>query len=162
MDDEDIKPLRVVDGTVKWFDPARGFGFVVADSGGPDILLHANVLRNFGQGSVVDGALVSLSVQETPRGLQAIEVLSIAPPPCGSDTPLSDLEYSDPEQLASAPLVPARMKWFDKNGGYGFIASEAISTTLGRDAYVDKGQRAGFSLGSLVSFQVYLLQGNAQ
>ena len=120
MEDKDIKPPRVVDGMVKWFDPARGFGFVVADSGGPDILLHANVLRNFGQGSVVDGALVSLSVQETPRGLQAIEVLSIAPPPCDSDIPLSDLEYSDPEQLAYAPLVPARMKWFDKSKGFGF------------------------------------------
>jgi CspA family cold shock protein len=39
-------------GHVKWFDPAKGFGFVVADRGGPDILLHANVLRTFGQSTV--------------------------------------------------------------------------------------------------------------
>jgi CspA family cold shock protein len=44
----------VVIGRVKWFDAVKGFGFVVADTGGPDILLHANVLRNFGQGSVAD------------------------------------------------------------------------------------------------------------
>ena len=43
-----------VSGTVKWFDPSKGFGFVVANEGGPDILLHANVLRNFGQSSVAD------------------------------------------------------------------------------------------------------------
>ncbi|WP_366915539.1 cold shock domain-containing protein, partial [uncultured Lentibacter sp.] len=36
----------LVRGSVKWFDPVKGFGFVVADTGGPDILLHANVLRN--------------------------------------------------------------------------------------------------------------------
>ena len=45
-----------VSGHVKWFDPGKGFGFVVSDEGGPDILLHANVLRNFGQSSVSDGA----------------------------------------------------------------------------------------------------------
>jgi len=39
---------RFVAGTVKWFDPAKGYGFVVGDGGGSDILLHANVLRNFG------------------------------------------------------------------------------------------------------------------
>ena len=46
-DADDI--LEPVEGLVKWFDPTKGFGFVVPDSGGPDILLHANVLRNFGQ-----------------------------------------------------------------------------------------------------------------
>ena len=37
---------RRVQGHVKWFDPAKGFGFIVAQDGGPDILLHANALRN--------------------------------------------------------------------------------------------------------------------
>ena len=46
---------RFVVGQVKWFDAVKGFGFVVSDAGGPDILLHANVLRNFGQNSVADG-----------------------------------------------------------------------------------------------------------
>ena len=38
-----------IDGQVKWFDPNKGFGFVVPGNGGGDVLLHANVLRNFGQ-----------------------------------------------------------------------------------------------------------------
>ena len=37
---------RLVDGTVKWFDPAKGFGFIVADETNGDILLHANVARD--------------------------------------------------------------------------------------------------------------------
>ena len=65
-------------GVVKWFDQAKGFGFVVADTGGVDILLHANVLRNFGQSSVADGAHVEISVQDTARGMQAVAVLMVA------------------------------------------------------------------------------------
>ncbi len=40
----------------KWFDPGKGFGFIVSEDSEADILLHANVLRNFGQGSVADNA----------------------------------------------------------------------------------------------------------
>ena len=54
-----------------------GAGFVVANEGGPDILLHANVLRNFGQSSVADAAGIDVIVQETARGIQAVEVLHI-------------------------------------------------------------------------------------
>ena len=49
-----VEDVLLVRGSVKWFDPVKGFGFVVADTGGPDILLHANVLRNFGQNSIAD------------------------------------------------------------------------------------------------------------
>lgn len=108
--------LTKVNGKVKWFDPAKGFGFVVADVGGPDILLHANVLRNFGQSSVADGAGIEVMVQQTQRGVQAVEVLSIAPPEGGEETEDKPLQLDDP----SLPLEPARVKWFDKNKGFGF------------------------------------------
>ena len=75
-----MEDVLLVSGSVKWFDPVKGFGFVVADTGGPDILLHANVLRNFGQNSIADGARIELSAQITERGVQAIEVLEIEPP----------------------------------------------------------------------------------
>ena len=68
---------RVLRGQVKWFDPAKGFGFIVADVGGADILLHGNVLRNYGQNSVAEGTVIEVSVQETARGLQAVEVIGI-------------------------------------------------------------------------------------
>jgi len=109
---------QIIEGHVKWFDPAKGFGFVVANEGGSDILLHANVLRNFGQSSVADGAVVEVAVHETPRGRQAVEVLRIEPPalePEESMT-LSD-EFSEEN---AGPLEPARVKWFDKAKGFGF------------------------------------------
>ncbi|WP_417249043.1 cold-shock protein [Celeribacter sp.] len=111
--------FRTVSGFVKWFDPVRGFGFVVEDEGGPDILLHANVLRNFGQSSVADNARVRLTVQKTDRGTQASEVLEIAPPETSDGPPLEDLGAIE-GGTEDLPLVPARVKWFDKAKGFGF------------------------------------------
>lgn len=117
MTDEEAAP-EVVWGRVKWFDPVKGFGFVVAEGIATDILLHANVLRNFGQGSVADGSGISVRVQQTSRGVQAIDVLLIEPPagPARSDEGPVVL----PEDLAAVPLEPARVKWFDKGKGFGF------------------------------------------
>lgn len=113
-------PQKHVHGHVKWFDPAKGFGFVVSDEGGPDILLHANVLRNFGQSSVADDAGIEVTVQQTDRGMQAVEVLRIDPPAGSGVGGLADLEGVDSEALAKTPLEPARVKWFDKGKGFGF------------------------------------------
>jgi CspA family cold shock protein len=118
--DEQVKRAAIVAGRVKWFDPVKGFGFVVADSGGPDILLHANVLRNFGQSSVADDARIEVEVQETQRGVQAVEVLKIQPPETSEGAPLADFEDLDPRVVQAAELEPARVKWFDKAKGFGF------------------------------------------
>lgn len=121
MTEAETEGVRVT-GTVKWFDPSKGFGFVVSDHGGPDILLHANVLRNFGQSSVADAAGIEVMVQETARGIQAVEVLHIAPPAPEEDemfeAPMGG-EITEAVDL-SLPLEPARVKWFDKAKGFGF------------------------------------------
>ncbi|WP_102110331.1 cold-shock protein [Oceaniglobus roseus] len=108
-----------VEGHVKWFDPGKGFGFVVGEGVSGDILLHANVLRNFGQSSVADGAHVVIHVQHTPRGAQAIEVLSISAPDTGEPRDEARGELFDPA-LEGGPREPARIKWFDKGKGFGF------------------------------------------
>ena len=123
MNIDDPEEGRAVHGHVKWFDPAKGFGFVIADDGGPDILLHANVLRNFGQSSVADGSGIEVTVQHTDRGVQAVTVLSIQPPEAPVGPGLSDLANIDPETLANRPLEPARIKWFDKSKGFGLPMS---------------------------------------
>ncbi len=107
-------------GTVKWFDPVKGFGFVVADTGGPDILLHVNVLRNFGQSSIADSARLNVRVQKTDRGVQAVEVLQIVPPEQDGISTLTDIAELDPDVVADVPLEPGRVKWFDKGKGFGF------------------------------------------
>ena len=121
MPDEFSDPIELrVPGHVKWFDPTKGFGFVVAEEGGPDILLHVNVLRNFGQSSVADGAYIEIAVQRTNRGAQATEIFRIDPPAHEDSAPLADIAVLDAEELRAAPLEPARVKWFDKAKGFGF------------------------------------------
>jgi len=51
-------------GKIKWFDSTKGFGFVLDDAGGGDILLHANVLRDFGLSSVVEGSEIEVETAE--------------------------------------------------------------------------------------------------
>ena len=118
VDGQAAAPIEVT-GTVKWFDPLKGFGFVVSDDGGSDILLHVNVLRNFGQSSVADGARITLVAQKTERGVQAVSIVSITPLE-GLVASLPDIVEMDREEIARAPILPARIKWFDKGKGFGF------------------------------------------
>ncbi len=114
MSDEGENAPAELSGRVKWFDAGKGFGFLLDDDGGPDILLHANVLRNFGQGSVVEEARVTVLAHNTPRGIQALEVLSIEPPEgAGIDGDIVGL-------APDVAFVAARVKWFDRAKGFGF------------------------------------------
>jgi len=117
---EDEEVMQIVHGRVKWFDPSKGFGFIVSDDTQVDILLHANVLRNYGQGSVADGAGIVVRVQQTLRGVQAVEVVRIDPPE-GVVFPLADeAGQMLGEEILALPMEPARVKWFDKGKGFGF------------------------------------------
>lgn len=106
-------------GVVKWFDPSKGFGFIVAAGAGSDILLHANALRNFGLNSVCDGARITINAQKTTRGLQTVEVLEVLPPEGEDCNPEYDTDAAAGVDM-SIPLEPARVKWFDKVKGFGF------------------------------------------
>lgn len=117
---DDVNLSEIQTGRVKWFDPVKGFGFIVADAGGPDVLLHANVLRNYGQNSVADGTPISFVVQATQRGLQAVEVIKIE---AAIGMPIALSEEDNPlstDELLALPIAPARVKWFDKIKGFGF------------------------------------------
>lgn len=143
MNDELDGSAQKVAGRVKWFDPTKGFGFVIAENGGPDILLHANVLRNFGQSSVADAARVEVMVQQTDRGMQAVQVVNIEPP--GGDAPigLPDLAGIDDDDVTSLPLEPARVKWFDKGKGFGF--ANIFGTTDDVFVHIEVLRRSGLA-----------------
>lgn len=115
-----VEELEPVLGTVKWFDVERGFGFIACDALDGDILLHLNVLRNFGLGSVADGAGLRLCVQATDRGYQATELIELLPAPGSDARPIAEMAEIDPEDIAVLPLQPARVKWFNRSKGFGF------------------------------------------
>jgi len=65
-------------GKVKWFDAEKGFGFIEPDDGGKDIFVHRNNIPNLGfQQGLEEGEAVEFSVEETPKGLSAVEVNSL-------------------------------------------------------------------------------------
>ncbi|MFH5947978.1 cold-shock protein [Roseomonas xinghualingensis] len=66
-------PTYAVNGTVKWFDQVRGFGFVTPDDGGQDVFLHSSVLQRAGVTDVQQGQKVNLDVRDGQRGRQAVQ-----------------------------------------------------------------------------------------
>lgn len=111
----------MIKGHVKWFDSAKGYGFVVVDDNLGDVLLHANVLRNFGRSSVAEGVEITMDVQGTDRGRQAVQIHDIAPAPGEQSIP--EPKPAGNDEVVDAPLLPARVKWFDKAKGFGFVNS---------------------------------------
>jgi cold shock protein len=61
-------------GKVKWFDGARGFGFVASDDFGRDVFVHSSILGAAGLSSLAEGQPISMRVVETPKGREAIAV----------------------------------------------------------------------------------------
>lgn len=101
-------------GVVKWFDPAKGFGFVVDDISGKEMLLHVNTMRAFGVNTIAKDAIVEFLTEDTDRGVRVVDVLGI-------QQPADVITYNDLTETEQTLLEPACVKWFDAAKGYGFI-----------------------------------------
>ena len=77
-------------GTVKWFNDAKGFGFIEPDGGGPDAFAHFSAIQMDGYKSLKEGARVSFELSQGPKGLMAINIQAESTHPSslpGADTP---------------------------------------------------------------------------
>jgi cold shock protein len=63
-----------ISGRVKWFDDAKGFGFVASDDGGKDVFVHISVLGPSGISHLAEGQAVNMRVVDTPKGREAISL----------------------------------------------------------------------------------------
>ena len=70
----DTSSATPLDGTVKWFNPEKGFGFVAGEDGGKDVFVHISVLQSAGMGPLTDGQRVAMKIVETPKGREAVEI----------------------------------------------------------------------------------------
>lgn len=70
-------PMETVDGTVKFFDPAKGFGFVTPDGGGKDVFVSARILTKAGLGALESDQRVRVTARMGPKGPMAEDVTLI-------------------------------------------------------------------------------------
>ena len=136
LGDEFTKPLATTDsglraeespaalieiaGRVKWFDAAKGYGFIVPDGGEADVLIHVTVLRRDGFSTLREGSRVMAEARHSERGLQVLKVISVSDPEPGYAPP-----FAPPRTRAQASSVGAFeiviVKWFNRSRGFGFL-----------------------------------------
>jgi len=106
-------------GSIKWFDVAKGFGFVVPDGGGPDILLHVTCLQRDGFRVAYEGTRLVFEAIAGRRGWQVLRIvsmdLSTAVHPSQLPPPRTHVAVTP-----TSPLVKVRVKWFNRLRGFGF------------------------------------------
>lgn len=65
-------------GTVKWFNPTKGFGFIESEEGGPDVFVHISAVERAGMSSLNEGQKISFEVMPGRDGKKSAENLSAA------------------------------------------------------------------------------------
>lgn len=108
-------------GAIKWFDVAKGYGFILPDAADlGDVLLHVTCLRRDGYQTALEGARVVCLAKRSEKGLQAFRVLSMdtstAVHPSEAQAPRTHVTVS-PESGLERALV----KWFNRAKGFGFL-----------------------------------------
>lgn len=116
----DSAGLVEIAGAIKWFDVAKGYGFILPDDGvSGDILLHVTCLRKDGFQTALEGARVVCLVKQGERGLQAFRVLSM-----DASTAVHPAEQEQRTHVtvtAESGLERALVKWFNRTKGFGFL-----------------------------------------
>ncbi|MCI4644429.1 MAG: cold shock domain-containing protein [Hyphomonadaceae bacterium] len=116
-DNSDVGPesVRVI-GKIKWFDQAKGYGFVVSESAqgveiNSDILLHVSCLKHYGETYADEDARIVCEAAERERGWQVVNIIEM-------DRPRAAVAI---ERGVTPRLEPVIVKWFNRTRGYGFV-----------------------------------------
>ncbi len=84
-------------GQVKWFNNAKGFGFIVPDEGGDDLFAHYSAIGMHGYKTLKAGQMVSFDAIEGPKGLHAANIHAVDDaPPASAQQPASEQQDSPP------------------------------------------------------------------
>jgi cold shock protein len=118
--EEGVSGAIEISGVIKWFDVAKGYGFIVPDNSMADVLLHVTCLRRDGYQTAYEGSRVVCEVLAGPKGLQAFRVISM-----DESTAIHPAQMPPPRtHVTVAPtsgLERAQVKWFNRLRGFGFL-----------------------------------------
>lgn len=116
----DAVDLVEITGIVKWFDVAKGFGFIVPDNGMQDVLLHVTCLRRDGYQTILEGTRIVALIQRRERGYQAFKILSMDQSTAIHPSQLPPVR-THVQVTATSGLERALVKWFNRTKGFGFL-----------------------------------------
>lgn len=117
---DDVGDLVEVSGHIKWFDVSKGYGFIVPDDGGADVLLHVTVLRRDGFQTAYEGVRIVCEAQKRAKGLQVFRVVSM-------DESTATHPAQAPVARTHVHVTPTSgyeivvVKWFNRIRGFGFL-----------------------------------------
>lgn len=116
----DAVDLMEITGVIKWFDVAKGFGFIVPDNGMQDVLLHVTCLRRDGYQTVLEGTRVVAIIQRRDRGYQAFRILSMDQSTAMHPSQMPPVK-THVQVTPSSGLERVLVKWFNRTKGFGFL-----------------------------------------
>ncbi len=116
----DAVDLIEITGVIKWFDVAKGFGFIVPDNGMQDVLLHVTCLRRDGYQTVLEGTRVVALIQKRERGYQAFRILSMDQSTAVHPSQMPPVK-THVQVTPSSGLERVLVKWFNRTKGFGFL-----------------------------------------
>jgi len=117
VNDDEVEPSFTLKGVVKWFDPTKGYGFIIADGDRGDVLLHSTCLKEAGRNTAREGAKVEVEVVERSKGLQALKLIDI------DESVIANIPVASPvpSQTPAGDFVRVQVKWFNRAKGFGFL-----------------------------------------
>jgi cold shock protein len=113
--------LIEIGGTIKWFDVAKGYGFIVPDNGMADVLLHVTTLRKDGYQAAQEGMRIVCEAVMRSKGLQVFRIVSL-------DESTAAHPAQSPPARTHLQVVPSGgfeiciVKWFNRVRGFGFLS----------------------------------------
>ena len=122
FEDMAAEPVDLIEitGVIKWFDVAKGFGFIIPDNGQADILLHVTCLRRDGYQTILEGTRIVALVQKRDRGYQAFRILSMDTSTAVHPSQMPPVR-THVQVTPSSGLERAIVKWFNRTKGFGFL-----------------------------------------
>jgi cold shock protein len=117
-----VETAQEIVGQVKWFDIAKGYGFIKPTNGAQgDVLLHQTCVRQSGFKAAYEGAKVVCEAVLGPKGLQARRLISLD----NSMAEIAERPSAHSARYVAEPHGPAfdaTVKWFNRGKGYGFLS----------------------------------------